>query len=372
MKLAIYLTFILVLHAQSALAIGQLNDVPYAFDPVRVAQAKNSFKFYRAFVDYFYLLLKQNKPESSLLTEVESYQAWCVGDAHIENFAFLVQKSGGTQFTVNDIDDAGPCPAFFDFFRLAVGSQIYSHQIDLHKLFLNYQLGIQNQNLSLPTVLQNAQKKSLSLGEGLSKKILNDQLPRDKESRELSQSERNSLMGTLIQYPPFKTSSLVLLDALATQKIGGGSSGLQRFEVLLKLNNRIFHIELKQQVKPAIYPVATSSIPEQDQRIHKSLEVEQGTSVHEFYGHILFDSLDFYVRPKFIGNIGVNAGNNPSADELEVIYYEAFVLGKIHSRSMPVDTAYIQQLKKISSSELTQLSKIFGDFYKNKFSSLKP
>jgi len=33
-----------------------------------------------------------------------------VGDAHPENFGTLLQKDGTSVFTVNDVDDSGPCP----------------------------------------------------------------------------------------------------------------------------------------------------------------------------------------------------------------------------------------------------------------------
>lgn len=349
----------------------QLRDPAYQFDSVRVSEAKNPFKFFRAFVDYYYFLAQANKDQNTPLITLDSHTGWCVGDAHIENFAFLVQTDGKSIFTINDLDDAGPCPVIYDYFRFVVGTQLYSPNVEILKLNEAYYKGINGDTMLLPSVLEQAKELSESLGTSLSKKIKNNRLHRDSESRELTPTELQELTQILKSYRKFNLLNMRILDSIATQKHGGGSSGLQRFEVLAQIQGQLFHLELKEQITPSLHPMASDFIPSHGKRIDYTIQLEQGPLAHPLYGHLSVLGKDFLLRPKFIGNIGVEAGKSPSANDLEVIYYEAYTLGLLHRHTVTNIGEYNNRLKSLNQNEFEKLAQTYVIKIQEKFNQLK-
>jgi uncharacterized protein DUF2252 len=344
-----------------------LSDVPYQFDQTKLDVAKDSFHFMRSFVDYFYLLIAQNQDRLGTASSFKDFSGWCVGDAHAENFGFVMQKKGNSVFIMNDLDDAGPCPVAYDLFRLMSSSQLYTPNARNEDILSAYLAGVQGDTYSMPAAVGALYKDSQKKGANPHpKKVDGNQLVRDQGSQELERGTLKDLQKTLNGF----MSGLTLLDAFKTAKVGGGSGGLTRYELLVQIGPRLLHLELKEEVRPAVYPVATAPIPATSARIAKALEVEQGPQTLPFYGVVQFQGLDMLVRPIFWGNAGVSLDKNSEDDNLSIIYYEAYVLGTLHRKSLNDSAKYVSLMKGTPVSAWNQDVAAMAAFMNKKFKTL--
>ncbi len=327
-----------------------LRDVPYQFDSVKLQASKDPFHFFRSFVDLFYLVYKANTDTLTRVTHLTNAEGWCVGDAHPENFGFQIQENRSTLFTMNDMDDSGPCPVVLDLYRFLVSIQLYNPQMDISPLIRAYAQGLESQNYSVPSVIRSMQQESLQKGiDPKSKKIKKNHFIRTGEMEEVSEETRSEIISKLSSFLSVSPAQLQVYDIVKTSKVGGGSSGLTRYEILLNIENQLLHLELKEQVTPAIYPVS-NSIPDTLDRIKNTLLIDQGSQASRFYGVLHIQNRMMLLRPRFSGDVGVNLDKNSNSENASIINFEAYTLGLLHARSL--GSARAAQLE----SELRQTS----------------
>ncbi|MFZ3228917.1 MAG: DUF2252 family protein [Pseudobdellovibrio sp.] len=345
--------FILVVFLAQYSKASDLQDVNYAFNHQKNAAAKDSFHFFRSYVDYFYLIIAANKSNIVSFDKASSFAGWCVGDAHPENFGFLAQKNNSSLFTMNDMDDFGPCPVIYDLYRLMVSSRLYDKNINLDHILKSYLSGLNSEYISMSSelvaLLNESQKNGTQLN---SKKIVSGKFIRNAEMTEVDLNTKNEILVALKNTNLGFSERFNIVDLVMTNKIGGGSGGLLRYEILIDDNNQMTHLELKEEVKPSIYPVATDLIPDTNLRIQKAIQVEQGLNALPIYGSIEIKGLSMLSRPRYTGNIGVNLGDNSKVVNEEIIAYEAYTLGQIHARSIMQSDQYQKLLKNSNTAEL--------------------
>lgn len=346
-----------------------LTDVNYVFEQSKVDAAANAFHFMRSFVDYYYLLMAKNPDRLSTVASFKNFGGWCAGDAHAENFGFLIQKDGRFVFTINDMDDAGPCPVAYDFFRLMSSSQVFSPDVKIHKILAAYIAGIGGDTYPVPATISAMKNDAESKGLNLNpKKVAGQTLNRDKNSEELDQNTLQGLQRVVDGLLPGGK----LLDAYKTAKVGGGSGGMIRYEALIKTANQLVDIEFKEQTTPSIYPVATAPIPNAPNRIAKTLQVEQGSQFLPYYGYVKIHNLDMLARPIIWGNTGMNLGKNSTSDDLEAIYFEAYILGILHRKSVDNPDQYLKLLMASDIEGWKQDSTAMAHFIDKKYKHLSP
>ena len=264
-----------IIHADE-LTSPTLNDVSYQFDHDKLKAANDSFHFLRTFVDYYYDLFPANLNNLHVTANVSAFSGWCVGDAHPENFGALIDENGNAIFSMNDMDDAGPCPIAYDFLRLLVSSRLYSPKLDINKVIISYQDGLTGAVKSAPDYVKSLLKDSANLGETIDPKDLDSSgklLKRKKDSNEVDSSTRLIIIRDLQAFftsKEFVNDGIKVLDMFSTSKVGGGSGGLLRYEVLCsRADGELLHLELKELTTPAIAQVATDSIPDQKSRYRR-------------------------------------------------------------------------------------------------------
>lgn len=318
-----------------------LADVNYSFDATKVQSCKNSFHFVRSFVDYYYLLLKANQDELYITKNFSTFAGLCVGDAHAENFGFLVQQNGASKFSVNDFDDFGPCPVAYDLYRFMMSSTLYDSTLDIGRIFDMYMKGLTGAQVAPPSVIQNMLATSQSRGDGISpKKITGSSLVRDHLSSEVTPREHDAVRVALAAFAP----SSQILDIVRTMKEGGGSAGMVRYEVLANIGGQVRYLEFKEQAKASVYPVATAPLLDAKTKIFTALRVEQGAQASKLYGYTQVLGADMLIRPIFWGNVGVSLGSSQE-DDSDAIYFEAYTLGQIHRQSVSDLNGYIKALQ---------------------------
>jgi hypothetical protein len=371
LKIIVLLFSINITQAQEA---SSLNDINYQFDGQKLEASGDTFHFVRSFVDYYYGLIAKNTSQLNIAHAASSYSGWCVGDAHPENFGILLQNNSTTLFSMNDMDDFGPCPLAYDFLRLLVTSRLYLPKINIEQIRNSYLVGLRKENLSVPLIIQTLASDSQKLGENIEpKKLDGNKFKRKNGMTEVTpaiyQTISSDIDAVFIQRG-FVSGDLKVLDIVSTSKIGGGSGGLLRYEVLcLKNNKDLIHLELKELTMPAIYPVATAAIPNQTERMTKALQLEQGNTFSPFYNVFLIGGKTMLLRPKFTGNKGITLTDSSDQDNTDIISYEAFILGRIHAAS--AEASYAEVMKKLSQADLESDVTSFTRFLNKKYEQIK-
>jgi hypothetical protein len=364
MKILLLITSILC----ASMASASIQDVPYQFDQEKIAASDDSFHFLRSFVDYYYNLVAANKDKLNI-TKVSSFSGWCVGDAHPENFGVLLQNNSSALFTMNDMDDFGPCPVAYDVLRLFVSSRLYLPSIDLNALYQSYQQGLLSGKVIVPASIQAMIQAAQQTGTQVEAKKLNGNMFKRKSSMtEVTANEKKSIMDEVESL--FKAESLKVLDIVATSKVGGGSGGLSRYEVLCKTGKQFLHLELKTLVAPGIQVIATGAIPPQAERMKDALIVEQGQNYSHYYDVLNITGNTMLLRPKFAGNIGVDLTQASTTENTNIILFEAYVLGRIHAESVQAGS-YLASLRNFSVAQLESDVNALTTLFNTKFTSLK-
>ncbi len=363
---------ILIITIMTLGVTASLQDVNYSFDDQKNQAATDTFHFLRSYVDYFYLILKQNPSDLKAITSLSKTSGFCVGDAHAENFGMILQQNGTSLFTMNDMDDFGPCPVAFDMFRLIVSSKIYDPTISIDKILKNYISGLNIEKKAPPKVLQKLLFSSLKKGfEVNPKKIGQNKFIRDAQMQAVDTATAAEIKTELSKKVKNLSNNFQIIDLVLTRKIGGGSGGLLRYEILIQDLNKLLHLELKEETIPSIYPVATDKIPDTTNRIQSALNTEQGPAASGYYAVVNIGQRQMLVRPRFHGNIGITLNDFSAIETEDVIKYEAYILGQIHARTIKNVKSYLDQIQNVKISDLNQDATMMSAFFDKKFMSLK-
>jgi hypothetical protein len=359
---------------------NQLQDVTYTFDDAKLSSSKNVFQFYRSFVDLFYLVYKKNASNLSTVQSLALINGWCAGDAHLENFGALLRDNRSAIFTMNDIDDAGPCPVILDFYRLIVSTYLNeasasgfnsnSSNINLNKIIEAYANGLKNVKVETPNVIKNIiDKAQLNGFKPNESKVLDEKIIRDEHSVELTLIEKKQILDSLRAKGKTYAPNLKLLDAIATSKQSGGSTGLLRYEVLLNDGGSILLLEFKEIVRPAIYPVS-STLPQMSERITKGIEYTQGaTGSSAYYSFATINDKEMLIRPRFSGNLNIKLEKLSKNEINELTIFEAYTLGQIHARSITQPKEFAQLVQKMPISNFVHDAQLMKDYFLTKYNS---
>lgn len=361
----------LMLSSQVAYSQNEIfTDIKYDFDSGKVKNSADTFQFSRAFVDYYYKLMAQNTKSLQFSAKIGSFNGWCVGDAHAENFGILLQNNGSALFSMNDMDDSGPCPLAMDFFRFLVTSRLYMPSIESQTIIKSYIDGINGKTASVPAFIKSLSDDAIKSGVEINSKDLNGNLFKRKSSMSEVDSTTKVQLIQLLE-GQYKAEELKVRDIVATIKASGGSAGLQRYQLLISNNiKQLIHLELKELSTPAIVSVATEIVPDQLSRMRKSLYIEHGQNYSHYYNVFNFQNKFMLLRPKFAGNIGVKLSNTSENDAKEIINYEAYILGRIHGGTVKRKD-YSDALEKISHKNWeADISAVTNVFIK-RFNELK-
>lgn len=350
----------------------KLQDVAYNFDSTKLDASQDAFHFLRSFVDYFYLVIKNNPNALPSINSLSNTNGWAVGDAHAENFGVLLKQNNDMVFTHNDMDDSGPAPVIYDIYRLMVSSKLYDQNIDLNKMMSAYLNGLNNRSYSVPGTIQDMLAKASAAGTHPSKKKVQDnKIVRDQTMEEVDADTLATLKGVVSSLKNYLNPKANLIDTVKTAKVGGGSGGLNRYELLIDNGGSLLDLELKTEVTPSIYPVASAAIPEASTRIATTVLYDQGNNPSPFYQTYHVGNADMLLRPRFAGNVGVNLDKQSPGENEEIIYYESYTLGQVHARSVNNLSNYIRSLSQLNMSGVQADVQSMVDLFNYKYSSLK-
>lgn len=347
------------------------KDVDYSFSPEELSTTKNSFQFFRTFVDLFYLVYQANRENMSVVPSLTTTNGWCVGDAHPENFGFLVLRNRDVIFTMNDMDDSGPCPVILDLYRLMVSARLKGIEMAEPSLLSSYMRGLSGQQISLPSFLRRIKSKATKRGfKPDSDEVRGAKIVRDEDNQPVDDSIRVEL-ARLVGRMKSELGDLHAIDQVERVRWSGGSGGLKRFEVLAIGPSGPVLIEFKEQIRPAISPVS-SDLPSTADRIAQTLRFDQGDSASAIYQVVQLGEREMLVRPRFGGNLGLDLGHLNEADLPKLLIYVAAILGHIHARSLRDPMTWSKKVAAVDQDTLKSEVEEMTSYFLWKFRSLVP
>lgn len=363
--------FGLVLFLSSSVTFA-LRDVNYTFDSTVLSNVKDSFHLLRTFVDYYYLLAKNN-PDGIDVLKTNPQLGFCLGDPHPENFGIVLNDQNAAQFTINDYDDSGPCPLAIDFLRFLVSIDLYDPSIELNPLYASYLQGLLGPSqFEAPDYIKSLAIDSQNLGlEPQKKSVHKKRFTRDAGEEEVNEQERQFIDSTLAGFgnsiPRFK-----VLDYLKYVKASGGSHGKMRYRALLETEVGVREVELKEEGSPGTSPFYPSPAPTELTRIIGAFNLGLGSNRSKFYSSTASDDGRFFlVRPRFAGDKAIKLEKLSSAETTEVLKYEAFVLGQLHARSFSNAVDLNTYRSKLTFTNLLSDMTRFSEHFNRKYADLR-
>jgi hypothetical protein len=353
---------------------ARLKYPDYSFNPKKLESVQSEFAFLRAFVDYYYLLYKANVDALPVVAKLTDHKGWCVGDAHPENFGFLVSEKANPIFTMNDQDDSGPCPLALDIVRYLVAAQLAVPTIDAQALLKAYIHGLRKQQVPLPKTLQALEQKALAKGRAPGPKRVKDgQFILGPDVRRLDGEERATFLrelGILRDVVP-DWDKQRFIDLVQVTGVGGGSLGLNRYGVLVRdPQNRLLELELKELVDPGV-GVVTPSIPNQDERMRKTFLFVLAQAATVYHQPVKINSRWYLLRPRYWGNEDIELKSLPSEDLQKVLEYSAYTLGSIHVVSADKLESYKRAVTAMDQKSLLTEAQSVASALSQKFKELK-
>jgi len=366
------------------------------------------FGFFRAYVPYFYDLLRRKRSDPAFpdFHGMDVIEGWCVGDAHPENFGTLYCRSEGREkalvFTMNDPDDGAPGPLFADLLRFLTAVRLFDREVSLEPIINAYRQGLDG-DLDFSPVVQHECELARKRRKRPERLFRLDASARVKPRGRIKKRFRFG------KGPPKKVARRLKKGVLglvgksfrvcriwSLRKRGGGSGGVRRYWVLLAPrkrkkacarahDKRALVLDLKTLTKSGMYPLqcpqgpaaenmACSDVPElMMNRVWESLDLERGLNVGRFCDVVRFKPLPpMLVRARWKGNRGVKLDSTEYSRRqmVQLLKDEAKALGHIHRKSLPGGSHYPGHVYVLCSA-LVEASRQMEALYRRAFPLLE-
>ena len=376
--------FMLALSALSAYAgASGFSDVRALYPELseqalheKINGAQDAFHLYRALVPLYYKMLADGAVHE--LVPSGEARGWCAGDAHPENFGALLQKDGRVVFSINDMDDAGPCPLWADALRFFAAVKLHDGHIDLDPLLNAYRDGVEGKTEKLSAAVLAMIDDAKNGGRASQKKFVDQdgsRLKRDEAIEDVPRDMQEQIAQTLQNKLPHMKR---LLDAAIAKHETGGSGGLQRYLALVKFHedpevgSGTLVIELKQLSRPGIFPLEHAPTPAQAERIARTLQLEQGIAFSPKYVplqlRIEMQNFDYLARPRWQGNVSFKFGKQGEEKALKDM---ANILGLLHARSAHDLLAYRKALSVSKDHDWKHAAQAIATRFEEAYKALK-
>lgn len=219
-----------------------------------VRSERSALKFLRSYPNAYYAELQHVKEGAGPI-------GLCFGDAHIENFGFVVFENNKVEYVFNDFDDAEYCPIGLDILRYLVSLKLYEDSVNQSKTqelistivesyVKHLDKKIQTEDISDIAKFDPAKDNEKNLRKYTKNKAF--QAGNDQRSlRRVGQETREEISKGILSLPRFENA--VIHDIVSTDNETAGSAGLTRYWVFLQLGKTEEIFELKPKATPGAY-----------------------------------------------------------------------------------------------------------------------
>ena len=330
----------------------------------RFEAARNKHKFLRSFIPYYYKEVYKSQAELPAFAKASKTSGHIVGDAHVENFGFLISNDGKSVLALNDFDDVAEAPLVLDVMRLSQSASYMDKELDHAKLIKSYVQGLKDSPHEYSGFIKKLAEKSKSGGH-LSKADMTvvdgkKLFAVKQEPNFVTTEPQKKVLADLLKKK--YGSNVQLHDSYGTMKVSGGSAYGQRYHLLAEIDGHEHFIELKEVMDTGVVPKLLTNQPGNTERILSARDVFLGKNFADKLDVVKFEDKTFQLRYKAAGNKSIDFGKVKPEDMKTVIQDEFYLLGQLHRKSLeanPVKVeSYLKDINSISSKDWEETTKI--------------
>ena len=301
----------------------------------RIKNASDRHKFLRSFIPYYYKHAFELRDKLPVYHKLKKHTGQIAGDAHVENFGFIVNNDNRPVFTLNDFDDVAEAPLFLDVMRLSQSAS-YIGDFKQKKLIEAYRQGLTGSVHKKSKYIKKLEEKSLKEGaDGKAKFTKTPDGPRfavKTEPATDATSEEVDMIRKIITNKYGTTARLH--DSYSTMKLSGGSAFGKRYHGLIEYKDEMHIVEFKEILDGGVGGHWTNKSVTNEERVNKALETYLGGQLSNNLDVIKIEDKYYFLRLKLDGNESIDL-NSVSKKELPlVIEDEFYLLGQLHRRSL--------------------------------------
>lgn len=341
----------------------------------RIENASNKHKYIRSFIPSYYSTIYDVRETLPVFAKLKSHRGKIVGDAHVENFGYVVNNKGKVKFTMNDFDDTADAPLFLDVMKL---SQSASYTVDLNqaKLIEAYRKGIAGKTKELAPYTRKLGEKAQKGGTTskaefeLSKKGKKKFVEKNEPYFPTTKKEDEAVEKALKE----KFKDAKLQDIYRTSKESGGSAFGTRYHAIVDIDGKTHFLEFK-EINPGgvIDKWVTKKVTDEN-RVRQSIQTFYGDDFKDYLDVVKLDGKPYQVRFKLEGNKAIAMDKVPEEEIQSVIEDEFYLLGQLHRTSMggtdKAVAAYAKDLDKVTIEEWEESLSIMRKEIKKKFNAV--
>ncbi len=311
----------------------------------------DAHKFLRSFPPYYYKLAEDLNLRS-ILGDVYQYRSVIAGDPHVENFG-VRSFNGELRILINDFDDLSEGNTILDVVRLLTSMKLSGHKVDkkfTEKFIKRYVEGLELKKEKYSKVTEKFFKEAKKNKPRVATKKYDPKTKKFLSKREPAEDVEVSDFEFLKEaFKPFGE----VRDAYKYVKEGGGSGGLDRFELLIEKEGEFIWVEVKEWDTPGINAGLLTTPPSHQKRLEYVLKYDQPElpiSTINFQGKI------FQVREVSERHVDITLDNIKKSD-IENLYLDlAYALGRFH-HTFDVNEKYIASLSETKSDDIHEAVK---------------
>jgi hypothetical protein len=323
----------------------------------RFENAKDKHKFLRSFIPYYYQEIQKSSADIPAMAKASKTTGHIVGDAHVENFGYLISNEGKSVLALNDFDDVAQAPLVLDVMRLSQSASYMDKEIDQAKLLKAYLSGIKDSPYEYSDFIKNLGEKSKAGGH-LSKaevKVVGDSklFAVKQEPNFVTNEAQKKMLSDLLKNK--YGSKVTLHDSYRTMKESGGSAYGKRFHLLAEIDGQEHFIELKEVMDTGVVPKLLSREASNTDRILNARDVFLGKNFGDKLDVVTFENVNYQLRYKAAGNKSIDLAKVKPKQLPTVIQDEFYLLGQLHRKSLAANPAkvdaYVKDINSISAKE---------------------
>lgn len=339
----------------------------------RFEKATNKHKFLRSFIPYYYQQIHKHADKLPAFQKASKTKGYIAGDAHVENFGFLVDNNGKSIMALNDFDDVAQSSLVMDVMRLSQSASYVNKELDQTHLIQAYLKGLNDKPYELSEYINKLAAKASGGG-----KLSKAEFTTTATGKQFAIKQAPTFATTQAQHSGLEAilkkkygKDVKLHDSYRTMKESGGSAYGTRYHLLAEFDGQVHFIELKEASGSGVVPELLSKAQTNPERILGARNTFLGNNFDRQLDVVAFENQNFQLRFKAKGNKSIDLGKARAEEIPKIIEDEFFILGQLHRKSLAASEAPIAQYTKdihsISIKEWDETIKFMRERIKTAF-----
>lgn len=331
---------------------GEKGSLLTSRKPASVVGSKNkASSFYRVPAPVLYKNLSAE--DFLLFSKVAAYRGTIVGDIHIESFGYIIDDRKKISFTINDYKEVTEGALFHDVLSHLVSAKILDKRISWLDYFEAYKKGLKGESFTLSFYIEKGMDDAFLDSEKLISENVSADYPFEftklkNTHHHVDVIRKNSIQNEIMKLFP-KIQFFDLVE-------NNNDSGVYQVLVRLRPQDKVQWLELQESTHND-YDIRFNK--EQELDFKKRFELAKmniyAGNMNKSLFTVKIDKKIFTVKlvEQFISKIKLN--QIPFDDYHDIVIDEAYVLGKIHAKSLGEKVNdYIKSWATISAANIDE------------------